>query len=107
MWDRIDEIRALGAEVYGITCDSHFVLAAWAKELGIGLPMLSDWSREVITAYDVKLDELIGYRDVPDRAIIIVDRDGTIVYRERVAQPRDLPNVEAAIEALRSLAGRR
>ncbi len=106
MGARLDEIRDLGAEAFGISADSHFALAAWARERGFTYPLLSDWSREVIAAYDVKLDELAGYRDVPDRAIIIVDRDGTVVYRQRVPHPRDLPDVDAALKRLRELAGR-
>ena len=105
MWDRIEEIRALGAEVYGVSCDSHFAQAAWARELGIDFPFLSDWGREVIAAYDLRIDELAGYRDVPARAIVIVDRDGTIVHRDR-APLRLLPDVEAALAALRSRAAR-
>lgn len=105
MWGRIDEIRSLGAEVYAISCDSHFAQGAWARELGVDFPFLSDWNREVITAYDLKIDEFIGYRDVPYRAIVIVDRDGTIAYRDR-APIRALPDVEAAVNALRSLATR-
>ncbi|MFN3336169.1 MAG: redoxin domain-containing protein [Thermomicrobium sp.] len=103
LWDKIDEIRTLGAEVYAISCDSHFAQEAWARELGVDFPFLSDWSREVITAYDLKIDEFIGYREVPARAIVIVDRDGMIVYRER-APLRALPDVEAALAALRSFA---
>ncbi len=103
LWDKIEEIRALGAEVYAISCDSHFAQAVWARELGVDFPFLSDWNREAITAYDVKIDELIGYREVPARAIVIVDRSGTIAYRER-APLRALPDVEAALAALRSLA---
>ncbi|MCX2726994.1 redoxin domain-containing protein [Thermomicrobium sp. 4228-Ro] len=105
MWGRIEEIRALGAEVYAISCDSHFAQAAWARELGVGFPFLSDWNRDVIAAYDVKLDELAGYREVPARALVVVDRDGTIVHRDR-APLRELPDVEAAVAALRSLAAR-
>lgn len=103
---RLEEIHELGAEVFGISADSHFALAAWARELGLSYPLLSDWSREVIAAYDVKLDELGMYRDVPDRAIIIVDRDGTVVHRDRVPQPRELPDVDAAVRRLREIAGR-
>jgi peroxiredoxin len=103
----LDEIRQLGAEVFGISADSHFALAAWARERGFTYPLLSDWGREVITAYDVKLEELAGYRDVPDRAIITVDRDGTIVYRDRIPRPRELPDVDAAVRRLRELAERR
>lgn len=102
----MDEIRLLGAEVFGITADSHFALAVWARERGLAFPLLSDWSREVITAYDVKLEELVGYRDVPDRAIVIVDRDGTVVYRDRVRHPRELPDVDAAVRQLRELVRR-
>lgn len=103
MWDRIGEIRSLGAEVYAITCDSHFAQAAWARELGVDFPFLSDWNCEVIRSYDVKVDELLGYRDVPARAIILVDRQGVIRYRDR-APLRALPDVEAAVNALRALA---
>jgi peroxiredoxin len=42
---------------------------------------------------------------VPARAIVIVDRDGTIVHRDR-APLRQLPDVEAALVVLRSRAAR-
>jgi len=101
--DRIDEFRRSGVEVYGISVDTHFAAAAWAKELGLTFPMLSDFNREGMTALGITLDEFIGYRNISHRAIIIVDRDRVVRYVD-VAPIRGMPDPDAALNAARALA---
>ena len=103
--DRIDEFRRSGVEVYGISVDTHFAAAAWAKELGLTFPMLSDFNREGMTALGIMIDDFIGYRGVSHRAIIIVDRDRVVRYAD-VAPIRELPHPDAALSAARALAER-
>jgi peroxiredoxin len=103
--DHYAEFRELQAEIYGISADSHFAQAAWGRELGLPFPQLSDWEKTVARTYDMLLDELIGYREVPDRGVVMIDRQGIVIYRDRVAQPRDLPNVQAVLAHLRARAG--
>ena len=101
--DRIDEFRRSGVEVYGLSVDTHFAAAAWAKELGLTFPMLSDFNREGMTALGITLDEFIGYRNISHRAIIIVDRDRVMRYVD-VAPIRGMPDPDAALNAARALA---
>lgn len=101
--DRIDEFRRSGVEVYGLSVDTHFAAAAWAKELGLTFPMLSDFNREGMTALGITLDEFIGYRNISHRAIIIVDRDRVVRYMD-VAPIRGMPDPDAALNAARALA---
>lgn len=104
--DRIDEFHRLGVEVYGLSVDTHFAAGAWAEDLGITFPMLSDFNREAMTTLGIQLDEFAGYRQVSNRAIFIVDRDGTLVYKDVIPQPRELPDAEAALAKVREMAER-
>jgi peroxiredoxin (alkyl hydroperoxide reductase subunit C) len=72
------DFRDRDAEVYGVSCDSHFVHLAWRKDhvdlRGLPFPMLADVKRELSQACGVL------HRDdgVPLRATFLVDPDGVI-----------------------------
>lgn len=89
--------------MYGLSVDTHFAAAAWAKELGVTFPLLSDFNREGMTALGIMLEEFAGYRGVSNRAIVIVDRARTVVHAE-VAPLRALPDTDAALRAAQRLA---
>jgi peroxiredoxin len=92
--------RALGAEVLGVSVDSHHANSAFAERLGLSFPLLSDFRREVSAAYGV-LIESAGYSG---RAVFVVDRGGRIAYRNVSQDPDDIPDNEALIAALEGLA---
>lgn len=56
-----DEFRALDCEVYSISCDSHYVHAAWhaaSEAIGkIEYPMLADPTHKLAKHFDVLLEE--------------------------------------------------
>ncbi|MEM6456926.1 MAG: peroxiredoxin [Acidobacteriota bacterium] len=99
--DSIARYSALDAVVLGISVDSPFALAAWAKEEGLTFPLLSDFNRETARAYDVLYDDLMGLHGVAKRAAFVIDRDGVIRYVEVCPSPGDLPNFDAIQDALR------
>lgn len=49
--DEFEHWRARGVRVVGISCDSFYVHAAWARELGLKQTLLSDMHRAVTKAY--------------------------------------------------------
>ena len=60
--DRIDEFRALGAEVVACSCDSKFSHLAWVntprEKGGLGnmqIPIISDYTKELARDYQVLL----------------------------------------------------
>jgi peroxiredoxin len=94
----LGEYSGLGVEVIGVSVDSPFAQAAWAKQNKIGVTLLSDLDKKVAKAYDVIFPGLAGIGDTSARAAFLVGKDGVVAYSEQTATPKDLPNF-AAIKA--------
>ena len=92
-------LRALEAEVLGISVDSHYANEAFAKRLGLSFPLLSDFRRETSVAYGL----LDAERHYSGRALVVVDRQGTIAYRDRTPSPANIPDLEPLLAALERL----
>ena len=93
----------MGAEVYGISVDSHHAQRVWAERLELTYPLLSDLDRRAMTAYDVKLDDFGAYHGISRRAVFIVDQSGRLAYQEVVTERGAIPDVDAVLEALRNM----
>lgn len=85
----------LNAAVLGISVDSRFTQKAWAEANNITVPLLSDFDKEVITAYDVKYDEFAGYKSgVAKRSAFVVDGEGIIRYASSSDDASVLPDFD-------------
>jgi peroxiredoxin (alkyl hydroperoxide reductase subunit C) len=96
------EIEALDAALFGVSIDSHYSNTAFAKQLGLSFPLLSDLDRKASVAYGVLQPEK-GYSG---RATFVIDKQGRIAHRDVAASPGDLaqvPSPEKVIAALRRL----
>jgi peroxiredoxin len=85
----------------GISCDTVYALKDWAEHLGgVDYPLLSDyWPHGAVTrAYGV-MNEEIGR---PERAILVIDRDGIIRYID-VHTLREVPDPVEIEEELAKL----
>jgi peroxiredoxin len=96
--ERLRELRDAGAEVLGISVDSHWANEAFARKLGVEFDLLSDFKREASSAYGV----LLGASGYSTRAIFVVDKQGKLVYKEVSANPDDIPGLDAVLDALRA-----
>lgn len=92
-------LRALDAEVLGISVDSYYANEAFAKQLRLSFPLLSDFRREVSTTYGLLNPDTF----YSNRALIVVDKQGTIVHREQTPTPADVPDNERLVAALQGL----
>jgi len=95
---------AFDAVVLGVSVDSHHANEAFARKLNLSFPLLSDWKREVSTAYGV-LDLERGYSR---RALFVIDKHGRVVHKDVSADSGDLelvPSNQAALDALGELRG--
>ena len=95
-------LESLGATLMGVSVDSWQSNEVFARHLGIGFPLLSDFKREMSRAYGV-LDEDRFYSG---RAVFVVDRDGLLVYSDISANSGDMsqiPSVAALIQTLEAL----
>ena len=101
--DALAEYNELGAGVLGISVDGLFSHKAFKEANGIQFPLLSDWDKEVIRAYDVVFPDFVGMKDVAKRSVFVIDQDGKIVYAWISENPGKLPpfdEVKAAVEKL-------
>jgi peroxiredoxin len=98
----IDDYSDLDAEVYGISVDSPFAQEGWAQANEISVTLLSDFNKEVATAYDVIYEDLIGLKGVAKRSAFVIGKDGAITYSWVTEDPTVLPSFDEIKAALRA-----
>ena len=92
------------AEVLGISVDSPFTLAKFKEEQGLNFTLLSDFNKEVSTAYGCIYTDFIGWMNgVSKRSAFIIDKEGVAKYAEILESAGDMPNFEAINATLSSL----
>lgn len=104
MESRLQDIRGANGEVLGISADSPFTLGKWAEQEGYTFPLLSDFGKETIQAYDVMYPSLVGLKGVPKRSAFLIDKDGKLVRQEVCEDAKVLPDLDGFISTLQSLA---
>ena len=96
------KLEDLDATVLGISIDSHYANEAFARQLGLGFPLLSDFNHEVSQTYGV-FEPQKGHSG---RAVFVIDRQGRVAYKDISPAPGDMsqiPSLDAVIDALRKL----
>jgi glutaredoxin-dependent peroxiredoxin len=101
--DSIATLNAGAGQVLGISTDTFFTLKAWADQQRLNFPLLSDYNKEVIRAYDVVNPDMIGLKDIAKRAVFVIDQQGVVRHREVLDDARNEPSYEAVRNALASL----
>ena len=101
---RLEEFKKLGAEVIGVSVDSHFSHIAWkntpVNNGGIGqvqYPLVADLTKNIARDYDVLINEAVALRGT-----FLIDQEG--VVRHQVVN--DLPlgrNIDEAIRMVEAL----
>ena len=72
---RLSEFQNLNTEVLGISVDSKHSSAAFAEHLHLDFPLISDFNKEVTTAFGVLREG--GFAE---RALFVIDKEGKIAY---------------------------
>ena len=103
MRDKEAQIRTAGGQVVAIAVSSVFAQQAFARQLGLDFPLLSDWNRTVTPAYGVQYDVWRGHQGVAKRSVFVIDRQGIIRYRWVTDNALVLPDFDAAIAVLQQL----
>lgn len=98
----LPEMEALGVSVLGISCDSLWAHIAYARELNLRLPLLSDFhpKGEVSRRYQVYRDDI----GTSERALFVIGGDGAVFWSE--VSPLEVnPGADGVIDALERLTG--
>jgi DNA polymerase III epsilon subunit family exonuclease len=97
----LSRYEALDAVVFGISVDSYYANEAFARKLGLGFPLLSDFTRQTSREYGVFLPE----RGFSSRTTFLIDKQGRVLLREEPSEgPSGIPSNERVLEALERLA---
>jgi peroxiredoxin (alkyl hydroperoxide reductase subunit C) len=93
----LSEFQSLATEVLGISVDTKHSSAAFAEHLHLDFPLISDFNKEVTTAYGVLREG--GFAE---RALFVIDKDGKIAYAH-VNAIGEVPDNGPVFEVLRRL----
>jgi peroxiredoxin len=86
--------------VFGVSCDSPFSHAAFAKQYAIPYPLLADPTRKMAKAYGMWAGE--EPFNCTKRGTVIIGKDGKIAYYAEVPMrdPRKLDELEKLVASL-------
>lgn len=103
--DSMNSFNDLNTTVLGISVDSPWANAEFAKKYEINFNLLSDYNRDVSKEYDMIFNELGGLEgyECSNRGVLIIDGEGLIQYRWVAENPGVEPNYSEIIEKVKSL----
>lgn len=102
----MQRLNSINANVLAVAADGPFANKAFADENGLTFPVLSDYTRETIEAYDVVLQDFAGLPGytASQRATFVIDAEGIIRHVDVTPNPGVEPNYDeiyAAVDALK------
>jgi glutaredoxin-dependent peroxiredoxin len=102
--DNIGWYNNANARVLGISVDSLHTLAKFKEEQKLNFTLLSDFNKDVSTAYD-SIYEMFGYnmKGVSKRSAFVIDKEGIIRYVEVLENASEVPHFEAIEQCLSQL----
>ena len=102
MRDNFGYYNGLNATILGISVDSPFTLAKFKEENNYQFELLSDFNKEVSTAYGAIYEHFVlGLNGVAKRAAFVIDEEQNIIYAEVLETATDLPDFNAIAEKVK------
>ena len=96
MRDNFGFYEGLGAQVLGISVDSPFTLAKFKEDNNYQFPLLSDFNKEVSTAFGAIYEEFVfNLKGVSKRSAFVLNEKQEVIYAEVLESAGDLPNFKA------------
>jgi peroxiredoxin len=101
--EHLDDFEATGATVLGVSADSPFSQGAFREEHGIEFDLVSDMDGDAIREYDLEMDIAdLGLHGIANRAVFVVDDEGTVTYAWVADDPTNEPDYEELLDAVES-----
>ncbi len=102
--DDVSFFDNMNASAIGVSVDSPFALKEFKEKNKINFDLLADTNKELINAYDMVLENFtLGMKNVANRGVIVLDKEGVVRYTETTANPGEQVNFEALNAALEKL----
>src|SRR5205807_6508902 len=90
----LKRLEATDTQVLGVSMDSAYSNKAFADQIGVTFPLLSDWGGEVTHKYGIYLDKYQAAR----RVNFLIGKDGTILEEQIDSEAIDPTKLVAACE---------
>ena len=90
----------------GISVESDRAHKAFAEQLGLDFPLLSDFNRQVVRQFGIQYDEqhpFSGMHGMSKRAVFVIAPSGAISYKWVTDDPLIAPNVDQVVECLQEI----
>ncbi len=102
--DELSFYNDMNAQVLGISADLPFSLIKYGHEHNLTFPLLSDFNKEAMTAYDCKYDNWhMGLKGVAKRASFVIDKEGIIRFAQVLESASDYPDFDGIKKTLEEL----
>jgi len=93
----LGELADQGATLYGVSCDATWSQQAFKEKLGVSIEQLSDWEPKGATCRAFGVLHPGGF---PQRALVIVDPDGSVKWSYEADSPGELPGANLIFDGL-------
>jgi len=90
----LQKLEAADTQVLGVSMDSAFANKAFADQIGVTFPLLSDWGGETTHRYGIYLDKYKAAR----RINFLVGKDGRILEEQIDKEAIDPTKIVVACE---------
>ncbi len=103
--DSLSRFNDVNAQVIGISVDPPFSNKAFADQNKLNFPILSDFNRAAVKAYDAYHENFIGLNGytAAKRAVFVVDKGGVVQYKWVSDNPGVEPNYDEVIKAVEAI----
>jgi peroxiredoxin len=103
--DSLGRFNNVNAQIIGISVDPPFSNKVFAEQNKLNFPILCDFNREVVKAYDVYHDNFVGLNGytAAKRSVFVLDKQGIVRYKWITENPGVEPNYDEVIRAVESL----
>jgi peroxiredoxin len=96
--EKEDVVLKLDTQILTASVDSTWTQKAFAKELKVKFPLMSDFGRKAVTLYGSYYED----KGFARRSIFVIDKQGRIAYK-RQYEPGTQPDINEALEVLKRL----
>ena len=94
----LDEFKARGATLYGVSCDASWSQTAFRDKLGVTIEQLSDFEPKGETCRAFGVYHPGGFAQ---RALVIVGPDGVVKWSYQAPRPTHLPGANLIFDGLK------
>ena len=103
--DNMGKLNEANAVVLGISVDSPWANAEFARKYELEFTLLSDVDRTVVNLYDATFTGLGGIEGYvcANRVVIVIDKDGVVQHRWDAESPGVEPDYDAIVSVAGSL----